>query len=198
MDHSNWWRLPGPSRFVCRVVDDLRDGKNVTLCLPAHLPDGLARAILDELGDSWSWTTLSLDDGEDRQVLTLYARFVSDEEPSAIRNASGLATNPAMGGRIIWIDAMSLISWVVWKRFLGEYQHACRSRSILERGIFCIPLVGELALDPPVEDACLANHFWRGVVGYLDILTYATGVIGRHGWSSVQHRLLVAVVSNLA
>jgi len=93
---------------------------------------------------------------------------------------------------------MSLNSWAVWKRFLTECQHACRSRSLLDRGIFCTTLIGELALDPPVEDACLANHSWRGVVDYLDMLTYAASVIHRRRSSPVQHRLMVAIVSSLA
>jgi hypothetical protein len=199
MDLSHWWRLAGPSRFIGAVVDDLRDGRNVTLCLPEHLPHGLARGVRDELGDCWAWTTLSLDEESARDpVSALYGRFVTDDEPSAIRNARNLATNASISGRIIWIEGMPLNSWAVWKRFLTEYQHACRSRSLLDRGIFCTPLIGELALNPPVEDACLANHSWRGVVDYLDILTYAASVIHRRGSSSVQHRLMVAVVSSLA
>ena len=129
----------------------------------------------------------------------LYDRFITDA--GAFRDPktpATLATNASISGRIIWIEGMPLNSWAVWKRFLGEYQHACRSRSLLDRGIFCTPLIGELALDPPVEDACLANHAWRGVVDYLDILTYAASVIHRRASSSVQHRLMVAVVSNLA
>jgi hypothetical protein len=199
MDPSLWWRLPGPSRFIGAVAGDLRDGRNVTLCLPEHLPDGLARGIRDELGDCWSWTTLSLDEDSARDpVSALYRRFATDDEPFSLRNARSLATNGGISGRVIWVEGMPVHSWAAWRRFLAEYQHACRSRSLLERGIFCTPLIGELALDPPVEDACLANHSWRGVVDYLDILTYAASVIQRRGSSPVQHRLMVAVVSSLA
>jgi len=199
MDHSYWWRLPGPSRLIGRIVDDLRDGRNVTLCIPDHLPDGLTRAVREELGESWAWSTLRLEEQCTLDpVSALYDRYITDAEPSAIRNASTLATNPCIAGRIIWIEGLSSHTWPAWKRFLTEYQHVCLSRPLIERCTFCVPLPGKTALDPPVEDACLTNHYYRGVVDYLDIIMYTARVIQRGNLSALRHRLTVAVISSLA
>jgi hypothetical protein len=199
MNSADWWKLPGPGRFINSVTDDLRDGRNVILSLPEHLAGGLARAIRDDLGDCLAWFTLTLDEevGGDPAAI-VDDRFVADSEPYAIRNASGLAAESWMAGRIIWIDGLSHDSWQIGKRFLADFQHACRSRPLLQRGRFCVALVGELALNPPTEDACLANHYWRGCVEPLDILIYVTRTVCRRGLSSLQHRLVVAVISSVA
>lgn len=55
-----WWQLPNPNLFIDRVVQDLRDGKNVILCLPEHLPDGLSNAIQSGLGEGWDWHNISV------------------------------------------------------------------------------------------------------------------------------------------
>src|SRR2546427_10046367 len=39
-----WWQLPGPSRFVARIIQDLRDGKNTVL----------------DIGENYSQTSPSL------------------------------------------------------------------------------------------------------------------------------------------
>ena len=74
-----WWHIPGPNQFVSKIVQDLGDGKNAILCLPEHMPDGLASAVRSELGEDWDWHTLSLRD-EDRaepvhQLTFLFARL---------------------------------------------------------------------------------------------------------------------------
>ena len=54
-----WWLLPGPGDFVRRGADELREGRNLALALPRHLPDdvtilALRRAPGPEVGDSHS------------------------------------------------------------------------------------------------------------------------------------------------
>ena len=56
-----WWRLPGPAEFVRRTASELREGRNLVLCLPRYLPDGLSDALrfarLSD-GDPESWCVL--------------------------------------------------------------------------------------------------------------------------------------------
>ena len=53
-----WWELPGPLSFATEVVDDLRQGKNVIVCLPAHTPDGLRPVARRVFGIEESWRTI--------------------------------------------------------------------------------------------------------------------------------------------
>lgn len=197
-----WWQLPGPSRFVARIVQDLRDGKNVVLCLPEHVPDGLASAIRSALGDSeeWSWYTLRVreEDGAADPVRLLFSRFVPHARPDALWNAGALVTEEALAGKLLWLDGFTPPVWPAWKAFLEDYEHACRARSVFERTLFCIPLIGTLALDPPGEDVCLAHHSWRGCVDLLDMLVFTATLLQGKQIPDLQKRVIVSIIAHLA
>jgi len=196
-----WWQLPGPNRFVLRVVQDLRDGKNVILCLPEHLPGGLAYAVRSTLseGDDWSWHTLHVH-GDDpvEPAHLLFSRFVPEVCPEAIRNAQTLSKEEAFTGKVIWLDGLTPNIWPIWKAFIADYEHACRSRSLLERTLFCVPLIGDLAFAPPAEDVCLSQHHWRGVVDRLDMLLFTSSLFQERWMPALQKRVVTSVVANLA
>jgi hypothetical protein len=40
-----WWRLPGPCHFIEWAAEEFRDGRNLVLGLPEHLPSGLEDAV---------------------------------------------------------------------------------------------------------------------------------------------------------
>ena len=143
MNRVSCWQLPGPGRFVTRVADDLRDGRNVVLSLPEHLAEGLAPAIRADLGESWTWSMISLNEGAcEAPVPFIYNRFGIEAEPAAIRNPGTLAVEECIGGRIIWVQGLSVGSWPQWKHFIYEYQHACRSRATVTTGRFLLDIDG--------------------------------------------------------
>ena len=197
-----WWQLPGPSRFVSRIVQDLRDGKNVMLCLPEHLPDGLSSAIRSALGNSneWPWHSIQVQE-EDKAAdpaSLLFSRFVSNASPGALWNARTLAEAEDFAGKIIWLDSLSAREWSAWKAFLIDYEYACRSRSMFERSLFCVPLVGELALSPPLEEVCLSHHSWHGAVDLLDMLVFTTTLFQTKQISHLQKRIAVSITAHIA
>lgn len=196
-----WWQLPGPSRFVAWVVQTLRDGSNVVLCLPEHTPDGLARAIRSALGDSdvWAWHTLQVSGPLQASPLQfLWSRFASGTLAATPRRVGALVDCQAFVGKVIWLSGVTNRTWPAWKAFLTEYEHACRSRSLLERTLFCVPLSGTLALDPPNDEVCLAHRDWRGVVDRLDMLLYTSSIFPSRRISPLQRQIAIAVVSSLA
>src|SRR5262245_22330997 len=167
-----WWQLPGPALFVERVVCSLRSGQNVILCLPEHEPAGLSQAVRTAFADeSVSWSTLTIPGLEGPPPANfLCKRFVPNLPANAFRGAQTLCDSESFSGRLLWLDGISGCVWPAWKDFLDEYQHACRSRSLLGRTLFCVALRGELSLAPPPEDVCLTHHYWRGAVSQLDAL----------------------------
>lgn len=201
MSSINWWTLPGPGSFVSRVVADLRDGKNVVLCLPAHAPGGLRAAVRAALGDEdWPWHPFDVaaDGTGARPEQTLFARFAPNAPADAIRNMHTLTREPGFAGKIVWLEGMPAESWPDWKAFLSTYQHACRSMPTFERTLFCTPLEGPLALDPPNEDVCLAQHHWRGAVDQLDIWLYTAALFAGRDMAPLHRRVAVAVAAHLA
>ncbi|HEY9694174.1 MAG TPA: hypothetical protein V6D15_18375 [Oculatellaceae cyanobacterium] len=194
-----WWQLPGPSQFIEQVVQDFRDGKNVILCLPEHLPSGLSSAIKSELGDDWDWHNVSVEEASSVEpVHFLFDLFVGEISPNEFRNARTLAEHPSFAGKIVWLDDFTPALWPAWRRFLSDYEQPCRSISQLSRTLFCVPLVGELALDPPRDDVCLSHHRWQGVVSRLDILLFTASLFQDKRLPDLQKRVVISVVTNLA
>jgi len=196
-----WWQLPGPNRFVSRIIQDLRDGKNVILCLPEYSPSGLASAVRSTLGDSgdWSWNALrACDEDQTDPAHLLFSRFVPDMSPNTIWNAHTLSKEESFAGKIIWLDNLTPSTWSAWKEFITDYEPVCRSRSLLDRTLFCVPLIGELALDPPKEDVCLAHHYWRDAVDRLDMLLFTSSIFQEKRMPDLQKRVAISIIANIA
>ena len=195
-----WWQLPGPSRFVARIIQDLRDGKNTVLCMPEHTPDGLLGSIRSIIGDEWPWHTLQVqeDAGVVDPIHWLFARFVPHARPDALWNAGTLVTEDVFAGKLLWLDGLTPHTWPAWKAFLKDYEHACRSRSVFERTLFCIPLVGTLAHDPPAEDICLSHHYWQGYVDLLDMLVFTAVLLEGKPMPDLLKRVVIALIAHVA
>ena len=198
--HDFWWRLPGPSRFVTTIAQELRDGRSVVLCLPDQFPNGFVGMLQAALSDGMrdQWYRLEVDSESCAPIDLLYARFIPDCSPQEIRNVANLIAHDLFSGRLVWLDRMTSQAWPAWKRFLSDYEHACRSASLLERTLFCVPLFGELSLDPPAEDVCLAKHCWRGVVDYTDILLFSSSSFQFRRETLLVKRVAVFVAAGLA
>ena len=173
----------------------------MVLCLPQHLPSGLARAVRSAAAEDWDWETFPLDTNDRRApALQIYTKFVpaADDPPGLVRNAATLAGEREFFERIIWIDELTEDSWPTWSDFLVEYQHACQVREPVDRSLFCVPLIGGVANCPPPEDVCLVHHRWEGTVDQFDMLLFAANLIHGQCWSPVQRRLAVAIATQLA
>jgi hypothetical protein len=194
-----WWQLPGTRQFIDRVVQDLRDGKNVILSLPEHLPSGLSNAIQSELGDDCDWHKISVrDESLVEPIHFLFDCFVGEISPKEIRNARTLAQHPQFSGKIIWLDDVTVDIWPVWKKFILDYEQPCRAISPLYRTLFVVSLVGELAIAPPAENVCLSHHTWEGVVNSLDMLLFTASVFPSKRLSDLQKQVAISVITHLA
>lgn len=198
---QSWWNLPGPSRFVNRISADLQEGKNVFVCLPEHAPSGLSRAVryAVEETETIPWRTLDL--SEEESLLPtdlLFSKFATGHRPDDLRNASTFADQSDLSGGIIWIQGIDHDPWHDWKTFFSDYGHACRSVPLIKRTVFCVLLVGAIALDPPTEDVCVACHYWRNTVSAFDALLYATQCFQDRVMPRLQHRVAINVTANLS
>lgn len=85
----SWWDIPGPSRFVKRVENDLRDRVNVVAALPA----GLGREWFDFFRRRWSDDQNRMDVLRVREEVTSPGRVVH-----RVHNPSGGDTAASVSG----------------------------------------------------------------------------------------------------
>lgn len=192
-----FWSLPGPRRFLEKVQKDLRAGNNVVLRLPQPPPTGLESVLRSMLSEEWNWRSLEIDE-ERPPADILFSRLVPCATPGQVRNARTLAQSDGFEGFLIWINGLCAAVWPEWKIFLQEYQHVCRSKPEFRRSLFLIPLVGELAMHPPVAEVGLSHHIWRGVVGELDMLFFSALLLQERPIPDRQRPLMVTTVAKLA
>lgn len=175
--HTTWWSLPGPSAFVEDIIETVRTGINVVVCLPDHIPENLRSTLRSSMDDgerlSFEAIDISSEKGSD-PLGVLFSRFVSHQRRRPSLTCEDLCREDAFAGKLVWIDGLANDSWPVWRAFIEEYSHACRSFGIIFRTKICIVLRGELALQPPKEDVCLRNLVWRGRVSWYDIFLYTS------------------------
>lgn len=195
-----WWKLPGPGAFVASIVNDLRDGRNVVVCLPTNTPPDLRSAVQDGYEWGGAWSTLSCEDFRDCAPLSgLYKRFVPCEDQfDLLQSTRDLVQRPGFVGHVIWVDDLSPREWTEWRRFLEDYQVACRGIEGLRRTIFCVKIAGVAATELCKEDVCLAVHKYDQSVSSLDMYLYASSQLQDETELPVLKELRLELIASLA
>ncbi len=116
--HTFWWQLPGPNWFLSSVVQDIQNGKNVMLCLPEHLPEGIAHTVRvkDALnnGRVGFWHTFHADRYTDVEP----AHFLRDRLAPRLELSNNMATNAKklaeddmVAGKVVWMQGLNHEVW---------------------------------------------------------------------------------------
>lgn len=205
MQHERFfWSLPGPSAFLDALEADLGDGRSVILELPDHATPGLHEALGERLeySDERRFWTLDLGDcgnsGCQTPAQLLHEQFASLDDhrecsADTVARASGLAETA------LWITGLDEQRWRLWREFIDDYKDACRAREGDERLVFVVPLVGDLNAQSMDTEVTLSVRRWRGVVRRIDMLLYASRLVGQIvDDDSVYHDLAVAVTIEVA
>lgn len=198
---AQWWHMPGPERFVGGVLEQLRDGKNVVLCVPEHLPNGLRSAIVQGQPSPWNrtWRGLRVPaDSQSAPTDLLYQHLTPAARPDRLHRAVSLVREPAFARQLIWLEGLTPPTWPAWRTFLEEYEHACRDQPPDQRSLFCVLLRGDLALQPPTPDIGLVLAHWDGVVSDIDTLLYTSLVFPTQPLVGTRRRVAIGTVAALA
>lgn len=193
--------MPGPQYFIQNIAQDLREGKNVVICLPRYSPDKLAVRIREAINEGNRWEYLTNNNYyESSPIDFLYQYFLAGCDAKEVRTIPNFLNHFETMGKIIWIDGISELSWPYWKEFIIKYEPVCRGKSLLERTVFCILLKGELAIHPPREDVCLSVRIYSGISDSLDMLIYASHMAsGSVVFSSgIIGKLMPVIISKIA
>ncbi len=183
------------------VIETVRAGINVVIGLPEHIPESLRSVIRSSMddGERLSFEAIDVSSEKDLDPLgILFSRFVSDRRRRPALTCEDLCREEAFAGKLVWIDGLSIDSWLGWRAFIEEYSHACRSLGIIFRTKICIVLRGELALQPPKEDVCLRNLAWKGKVSWYDIFLYTSIAFRNSALPDLVKGTAISICSKLA
>ncbi len=200
--NSVWWTLPGPAKFVSHIVGDMRDGRNIVICMPEFGPKGIRAAVRRSLGEpgAYQWHNIDGDliKNQSTPLNLIYDRIVCNADPQKVRTVETLVKEETFQGKIIWVENITGNSWPLWKELLVEYEPYARSKSLLDRTLFCCPLEGEIAIDPIGQDVCLSLRKWSGIVNRLDMLIYAASMLEQRDLPPLQSEIAVMIITGLA
>lgn len=197
---SLWWNLPGPSNFVDGIANDLREGRNVFLLLPENHPTELYSAInyslqRDDLGPFENLSLKNLSQHSPAyELLLLYDPKVHERENW---NVLALLDSDSFKGKIIWIDGLneSVRNKNEWINFFKIYAHASGSKNLIERTVFCVPIVGHLKTSELPFDNLLAHHWWWDRVSFLDIQLYVANKLSDSIKDPIERSIAINVIA---
>jgi hypothetical protein len=169
----NWWDLPGPSAFIERICDDLRDGNNVIIQVPEFMPYGMKTALVRRLDGTVLIRSLQLTKEDNNPVDYLFERETSSAPAGVLRNANSLVAY-LVPGTLFWMTGMCSVLWRNWKQFIAEYRHACGSIQVLDRPLFCVVLQGDLATEQVRPDVRLSVHRFDDCTSRTDSALYSS------------------------
>lgn len=193
---SQFWHLPGPKAFVGSIIGDLRDGLHPILLLPRYGPQehGLLSALKEAWVDEGHWETVYTKEVNPTVMLADRCEMPGESRVSL----KMLSEHTRLAGRTFLLEELTERNWPAWKLFLEDFQHITRSQSVCLRALFIVPLIGELALDPPQEDLGLSLRRWDNVVDDLDLLLYASQLLRSSSHPLQLQRLLASMIAELA
>jgi hypothetical protein len=173
------WSLPGPSRFIGRLLDELRAGRQVIIVLPRSGAAGDVIAVSEErLGRQRRVDRLNLGSEDamrlEPQLLALRQsmRLDVDGEDSVLSTSRLLAAGLRAARRGLIVDVRSATDEDLarWGRSLDEY--AAESKNLQGAGPEGLVTVchAEQLTALPKPDVVVRHQWWWGVIDRLDVL----------------------------
>lgn len=191
----HWWALPGPRSFIDAVVDDIRQGKSVLLCLPENTPDGVSSAIQVSLEADFEWLSTAAEPGA-APIDFLYELTVPEADPARLRNQTNLTLEDGFRNKIIWLDDVPATDWTEWSCFFAEYERVSRAVPEARRSYFIVPLKGNRAGLALPEGVGLSARRWDAWLLRHDMQVYSTACVEERK-SGLETDLVAALVSVL-
>lgn len=167
-----WWSLPGPRRFVDRVVTALQTGRDVAILLPDRAPSGLYAAVHGALrakSDAARLRRIELSETRaqrpaERIYQALFGQPTGEDRVTADYVARQMAEPPLH----CWLSFEG-DDWDAWRSFLELHAEAGRQMPETGRGALAITVSGAASLAPPQSGPTLAVCAWRDYVRRFDM-----------------------------
>lgn len=187
------WDLPGARRFVNDTCDSLRGGNSVVIRFPGEIPEGFDDAIASTLGNAFQIGDLDATPSPFDDLRTRYSN-----EPAHIRSLADLCDDSGFCGRLVRLRGIAASNWSAWRAFLSRYAQASRSRSLLGRSLFLVPLSGFPPAESPNADVALETRTWDGVLDDVDLLLLASERLRQRAMNPLRRALVATAVARVA
>ena len=175
------------------TCDSLRGGSSVVICFPRAVPEGFDDALLDNLGNAMEVRRLTATMSPLADLSHQYARH-----PSHVKSIPDLCDDPDFQGLLVRLDNLNERKWPAWRDFLGRYAQASRSRHLLGRSLFLVPLARCAVFEPPPAEVALAHRTWDSTLDDVDLLLFATERLRQRSRDTLLRSLLANVVARVA
>lgn len=187
------WDLPGARRFIDDICDFLRGGTSIVIRFPGDVPDGFDDAIATSLGNALQVGHLYAKSSPFDELRDSFAN-----EPDHTHSLADLCDDAGFRGRLIRLQGQDASNWPAWRDFLSRYAQASRSRSLLGRSLFLVPLAGCPPVNPPTADVALEVRTWDGVLDDVDLLLLASERLRRRADNPLRRSVLASSVARVA
>lgn len=197
----DFWQLPGPSRFLMSVTEDLRRGSSVVVLFPELPPPDWMPALRQTAHQSNLGLALeSFKVPSEGSPIRALAEFFSPEHATSVRTAMDLVRQPQLQGRGVVLQLHLPSHWPIWHNFLLEFADVVRRSELrpCDRPVFLVPLFGELDGSVPQSEVAFRVHRWSNVVNRLDMQLWATTMLAGSPEPFWQRQLRVAIAVELA
>jgi hypothetical protein len=205
--------MPGPRRFIRRIADDIEEGRNVIVAMPAPMSDGrwgrrLADARVTRIRDCLPTADIRtcprpLDViarhllPREMDVLGLDLRAACDHAAAAFEASSAAGCHQGLTVAVLECGR-DWPAWPAWGSFLAEWARASRNKDIGGRIVF-VAIVGGVPLQSlPKEEESLRIRAWNAVSSDTDMLTHAHLAFADWSGSPLQRRVAASVAASLA
>ena len=198
-----WWQLPGPTRYVNRAEQNLREGRAVVLLHPETLVPSLRQAISSRVvtNDFWTWRALDFRELTKEEqaynpadLLCQHFNTDSPRVPGSVRTFIGAAS---CRGLVIWLDGLQYANLDVWFDFLDAYDQLARN-SEPDYPLLCVPLCGVTADRRFKEYEAVALCSWESVVERHDIVLYVGELLRKRLHGGLLRETMTAICAELA
>ena len=118
--------------------------------------------------------------------------------PSHVNSISDLCDDPDFRGLLVRLDNLNEGNWPAWRDFLGRYAQTSRSRHLLGRSLFLVPLSSCDTLEPPPTDVALTHSIWDNILDDVDLLLFASESLRQRSGDTLLRSLLANIVARVA
>lgn len=193
----SWWEIPGPSRFVRQVENDLLDRLNVVAALPA----GAGRDWFSFFMRHWSDGQNSIEvlhvKGDNRAPLEILSEAFTTN-PSWEASIGALVGESSFRGQTIGILIEDVDTVRVWCDFLMVYERESRLIDSLDRAVLLVATEGVRPQALPKAETLLRVHIYDGYARTHDCYMYAWVLLGVEERQAWRTELKMALCAQLA
>ena len=175
------------------TCDSLRGGSSVIVRFPGAVPDGFDDAVAGALGNMLKVGHLPAGTAPCQNLSDAYAAH-----PTHVHSLSDLCDDEGFRGRLVRLHGLDGGTWPAWRDFLVDYAQVSRSRDLLGRSLFLVPLSSYPPAEPPQGDVALNVRTWDGVRDDVDLLLLASERLEERSGERLRRALLATTIARVA